>query len=224
MKIIDMFRGNKGIPWENRKSIFEHIGENLLEDGCLDSNAVNLPDEDVRYKENDIRWVAGGMDGAFGHHESSNESNVELAKLTQKIATHGRTNDKMKFYNIAMEDNIISMIDNVLEEIIRMQVNITQNLMEWIEFLAFKSPDRGAVKVGIALIGAMGAENYKDRLKIIARHEEFTLYVSVALLNMSENAEQELWELAKYVHGWGRIELVERLSKTEKNDIKRWIL
>src|SRR5262249_9194913 len=50
------------------------------------------------------------------------------------------------------------------------------------------------------------------------------LFCAVALANASENAEAELWELAKHVEGWGRIHLVERLANTTDPDIKEWLL
>jgi hypothetical protein len=33
-----------------------------------------------------------------------------------------------------------------------------------------------------------------------------------------------LWSLAKSVDGWGRIQSVERLKKTERDDIQDWLV
>ena len=220
MKLMNLF--NKKIPWKNRKSIYMHIRDNIEKEGKLTTE--NLPDDEVRHQDTELRWAAGALDGAFGHHALCSENDVMLANLTQSIALYGRIKDKIGFYNIIIKDNIVSSIDNVIEEIVKLQVKMTQNLYDWLEFLAFESPDRGAVKTGIALLGAVGAKRFKDQIKILGIHEEFTLYVTVALQNMSDDPEIELWELAKKVHGWGRIHLVERLAETNDPEIKYWIL
>src|SRR5207248_2725531 len=60
--------------------------------------------------------------------------------------------------------------------------------------------------------------------RTLGRHEEFTLFCAVGLANACDDGETQLWELAKHVDGWGRIHLVERLSKTENPEIKDWLL
>lgn len=220
MKLLNLF--NRKVPWENRESIYNYIMENIDQDGKL--TRESLPDDKVRYQDTELRWTAGALDGVFGHHGLCSENDAILARLTQSIARHGREKDKIEFYNIVIKDNIVSSIDNVIEEIAKLQVKITKNLNDWVEFLAFQSPDRGAVKTGIALLGVMRAIQCKEQIKMLGRHEEFTLYAAVALLNLSDNPEKELWELARKVHGWGRIHLVERLAETENPEIKSWIL
>lgn len=217
---MNLFR--KKTPWENRKSIYMYMKDTIDKEGDL--TAESLPDEEERYQDSELRWAAGALDGAFGHHTSCSEEDAMLANLIQSIARFGRMKDKIEFYNIVKKDNIISSIDHVLERIAQLQVKLTPNLNDWMEFLAFQSPDRGAVKTGIALLGAVGATKFKEQIKILGMHEEFTLYAAVALLNMSDNPEIDLWELAKKVHGWGRIHLVERLAETKNPEIKFWIL
>jgi hypothetical protein len=92
-------------------------------------------------------------------------------------------------------------------------------------WLAEKSPDRGPVKFAIALFGVIPGSDNNDLLLTLGKHEEFTLYVAVALSNREgDQAEGKLFELAKSVDGWGRINTVERLSKTSDPTIKAWML
>ena len=44
--------------------------------------------------------------------------------------------------------------------------------------------------------------------------DEFSLFAAVALGRTAAYPEQRLWELAKQVHGWGRIQIVERLTRS----------
>ena len=94
-------------------------------------------------------------------------------------------------------------------------------------WLATESPDRGAVKVAVALLGLLTPACNTDLLTTLGLHEEFTLYAAVALANsLPEAQEREAawWSLAKRVNGWGRIHLVERLAQTRRAGIKAWLL
>lgn len=53
----------------------------------------------------------------------------------------------------------------------------------------------------------------------------FQFFSTVALSNLSDNLVNDLWELAKRVQGWGKIQIVDRLSEMELNDeIKDWLV
>ena len=205
-------------PWAKRISIYEDIKNNF------DEKKYQLPDEEIRRSKVGFDWVPGALDGAFGHHVGSNETDKQMAQILKDIALHGKTKDKVSFYKYIEEDHISSYIDSFIEKIIEIKTPNSIHLKDWIKFLVLESPDRGAVKMGIALSGITKYTELIDSIRILGRHEEFTLYASVALMNLTENSEMELWELAKQVHGWGRIHLVERLENTENPDIKEWIL
>lgn len=64
-----------------------------------------------------------------------------------------------------------------------------------------------------------------DDIKILGLHNEFTVFSTVALSNLSDNLVNDLWELAKQVDGWGKIQLVDRLAEMELNsEIKDWLV
>jgi hypothetical protein len=90
--------------------------------------------------------------------------------------------------------------------------------------LATESGYRNSVKFGIVLLGLGRSPANRDVLMILGRHDEFTLFSGVALVNTEPDADGALWELAKDVTGWGRIHLVERLKNTTRQEIKNWIL
>ena len=87
-----------------------------------------------------------------------------------------------------------------------------------------EAPDRGPVKFGIVLLGLIGDDADLDIIKLLGKNEEFTLYASVAISNILEDPDMELWELAKYVDGWGKIHLVERIFETDNPQIKHWLI
>lgn len=217
---------NLDTPWKDYPSIFEHIKNNInAETGILTDIGDKLPDDSRRFKEGELRWVSGAMDGAFGHHGGGDRKSInKVTVLTKKISEKGNLEDKIEQYRILEKDNIMDFIDPTLEEIIKLNVYSEPHLHNWAKWLTFESPDRGAVKFGVALLGLIRDKNDLDNLLILGRHEEFTLFVAVAITNTFEDSEEYLWELAKHVDGWGRIHLVERLSKTESPEIKKWMI
>ena len=87
---------------------------------------------------------------------------------------------------------------------------------------ALGSPSRDAVKFGLALLGLVNPPDTKTLL-LLGAHDEFTLYAAVALGNWSEG-ERDVFDLAQRVHGWGRVQAVQRLAGTNDAEIKRWML
>ena len=82
-------------------------------------------------------------------------------------------------------------------------------------WLITEGRDREAVKLGIVLLGLGAEPEDQQALRVLARHEEFTLYAGITIAGQTAQPDRELYALAKSVEGWGRIELVERLAATE---------
>ena len=87
-----------------------------------------------------------------------------------------------------------------------------------------RSAHREAVKFGTTLIGFAGSSDDLDILQSIGANEEFTLYSAIAITRVAPDPEQALWEIAKRVWNWGRIQFVQRLKDTKNVDIQRWML
>ena len=64
-----------------------------------------------------------------------------------------------------------------------------------------------------------------DDLKILGLHDEFTVYSTIAIAQLSDNPVLDLWHLAEKVDGWGKIQLVERLAVMDIDQpIKDWLI
>jgi hypothetical protein len=215
-------------PWHGRQSIYSHIETNLDPiTGRLAEDAVRLPDEERRYKPGELRWVAGGMDGAFGHHGgggANDDAAKDIASLTVSISRAGRNSDKIKLYQMLESDTLLDYIDPALEMAIAKGIAREPHLHDFAIVLAKEAPDRGPVKFGIALLGLIRDPNDRSLITVLGKHEEFTLYTAVALTNMLEFPEPALYELARCVDGWGKIHLVERLANTQSAEIKDWLI
>ena len=174
----------------------------------------------------ELRWAPGAMDGAFGHHGgagSADERANEAAARWAKAARRPSKRNLGRLYDAVAADDVLDVIDPMIEKVSAMGLD-RDRVHQLAERLATTAMDRGAVKVGIAFLGATGLGVDVDVVRTLGLHEEFTLYCAVAIVNGAVDPEDELWNLARHVDGWGRIHCVERLSSTENEVIREWIL
>src|SRR5574341_698901 len=223
------------LPWEGKIPLYHHLQANLDDAGCsLLPEGLELPDEEERFAGQSIRWAPGALEGAFGH--SSDDEKARQAK-TEEIyrALYEATKfpsdqTRAKLYRIFMADNTLGFIDSLLKTISERQVMPALPLYHEAQWMASQGTHRGVVKAGIALLGLFDTEDNTDLLMTLAKHDEFTLYAIVALFNTIHDPAkrfERLWKLAQCVHGWGKIELVNRLAllpEAQREDFKAWLL
>jgi hypothetical protein len=143
-------------PWHNRPSIFTHIQTHLDEEGRLTKDGYELPDEALRNKDKPLRFAAGAMDGVFSHHVGPEETDKEatrMANLIKMIAEEDSLDAKTELYPILQEDGLVGLIDPTLQKMVEAELPIQPYLHNFARRLAFESPDRGAVKLGVAILG-----------------------------------------------------------------------
>jgi hypothetical protein len=126
-------------------------------------------------------------------------------------------------YEQVREDAVLEIADPLTQ---RLSAHLPdpQAVRELGCWLATTAPDRGAVKVGLVLLGVAGVGEALQVVRVLGAHEEFTLYAAVAVGNGTDDPEAELWAMARKVEGWGRIHCVERLQHTTDPAIRDWIL
>lgn len=214
------------LEWETDDSILRHLKANLNEDGSLNESAEKLPDE--KKADDEIKFAPGLMDAMFGADESE-ESKSRIKQLVcsiKKIAKNGDTQSKSDFYReITENDSVIGIIDEFLQSLGQSSIPIEPYLFGFANKLAIKTNNRNSVKFGIAILGLCQNKKPINDIKILGLHDEFTVFSTVALSNLSDNLVKDLWELAKQVDGWGKIQLVDRLAEMELNsEIKDWLV
>ncbi len=222
-----MSPNNPSLPWHKRPSLFSHIQNHLDENGQLTKEGRELPDEERVNEGKPLRFAAGALDGIFGHHvgpEDTEKEATRLAGLIKIIAEQNSLDEKVELYQLLQQDGLVGLIDPTLQKMLEAELPIEPYLHNFARWLAFECPDRGPVKLGIAILGLIQSPEDMDRILTLGKHEEFTLFAAVALTNAAEDPEQQLWQLAQFVDGWGKIHIVERLSGTHNPEIKKWLL
>lgn len=206
-------------------SIYDHILAHLNPDGSLKEAGHRLPDEGAYTTPGGLRWSPGALDGVLGvSAEGEDSEQLERAvDLLVKAVSRSSKRNLRKLHDVLATDAALSMIDPLIMRIIEFNLDRdgVHNVAKW---LCVTGTDRGAVKVGIGLLGVAGLNGDIGIVRTLGAHEEFTLFAAVAITNGAFEVENELWALAKSVDGWGRIHCVERLAATNNPEIKEWIL
>lgn len=179
--------------WRTENSILKFISSNLDSNGRLTAEADDLPDENEDGEQ--LKFAPGLMDAMFGIEDSADSQKRvdELANLLKKIADRGDKSSEQEFYRLITEnDNAISIIDNFLQSIVRKSLSIEPYLFSFAKDLTTRSDQRNAVKFGIAILGLCQNKSVLDSLKILGLHDEFTVYSTISIANLSDNPVHDL--------------------------------
>ena len=229
MNIIRSLFGQKKpteSPW-NEDSIYSLIQSRVDPDiAKLDTDDLVLPDDVEVQGDSRVRWAAGAMDGVASYHLGTQKQKTmakRVASLIGDVAKNGDTRAEASLVEILADESILGIIDDVIELLANRGPPVEPHLHVLALNLCTHTNKRGAVKLGIALLGVMAITKHESIIQTLGMHDEFTLYAAVALSNMFEDPSGPMWELAKSVDGWGRIQVVERLVPTENEEIQRWL-
>jgi hypothetical protein len=205
------------------ESLLSYIRRHLDAGGRLAPDGCDLPDE--THTDDELRWAPGSMDGILGPHAGPGE--IERARNAAdawvKACARPTRRRLRSLHERLIGRDARSIVDLLIDELNRLQPDI-RDIRRIALWLASTSPNRGPVKIGLALLGATGLEGHVDVIRTLGAHDEFTLYAAAALQNGLKEPDSELWALAASVDGWGRIHCVERLRNTQDPQIRSWLL
>ena len=201
-------------------SIYELIKNSIQANGELPENFI-LPPKDP----NGVPWADGAMDGVYIYHTVGNEEDIEPLKNIVFQISEGKFEEaqnnleNLDFFMISRRDPLLNWI---IKE--QKQINI-DNLCEFTISQLSTSKNIEVIKFCLCVLEIIKLETEKDtieKVKILALSDEFTLYCLNILKNL-KNSNEEIFEIAKKVKGWGRIYSIKYLKVTN-DEIKEWIL
>ena len=206
---------------ENKNlSIYELIKSSIQSDGSLPEN-FSLPQEET----DGISWADGAMDGVFLYHTARNEGSIEPLKDIIFQISEGKfeeADNNLNNLNFSMVSIKIPLLKWIFQE--RENIN-ADNLYKFAISQLTTSKNKECIKFSLSVLSLIGVENdveTLEKIKILALSDEFTLYC-LNIIEHLENSNNEIFEIAKKVKGWGRIHSIPYLQVTN-NEIKEWIL
>jgi hypothetical protein len=224
-----MVSARPSAPRENRVSIYDHVLAHVPEAGpglLLGGNRLPDDPEPDPSGEATVSFAPGLMDEILeqGTAVANEQAAAASFQLIQDVLRHPSAPGP---YEALIEDlrgkENLGFLDPLLSRVYDAELPRGE-IRDLALGLATRSSDRTPVKVGITLLGLCATIEDRNILLSLGRHEEFTHYAGVSLTSAFEDAEPLLWELAKVVESWGRINLVRQLASTRGPEIKAWIL
>lgn len=227
-----------------QKPILDRIIDAMDEFGCLpDDFQLEGP-----LKEGQIGFAPGAMDGIIMYHSGGAADKQLLAKLqdltgqallagldfaeaeaklaavfAERASSQAKPNSKL----VSNYDGMLPCIDGLHEWILANKEQIEPSkLMDFALHLLLKTRSVGVVKYALALMELLAETigKWRDIVRDLAASNEFTLY-SVFVARHWENANEELWDMAQRVKGWGRIHAVAELEPaSDDQEMRDWLL
>ncbi|MCK7553499.1 hypothetical protein MKQ70_00155 [Chitinophaga sedimenti] len=216
--------------WVTAKSLFQFVSEHIDLSGKLDEKALVLPDEEPLPPGADLRYAAGLKDALAAISEQGEEEVTQMAEqvvqLLQKVATRGDITAGNQLFNFLVNNgDLMAYIDPVLERVVQLNLEIEPHLYLFAKLLTFECAHRNGVKFGMALLGLCRRDEVLPMLRMLGLHDEFTIYSTIAIIYLSPDPETDLWNLARQVDGWGRVQVVDRLALLAEDEaVKDWLV
>ncbi|MDM5299998.1 hypothetical protein QUF51_17755 [Bacillus pumilus] len=207
------------LPWDHKEKIVPIIQQQIQTHHKIVDD--RLPDEEYLYDEHQPRLAPGLFDDLV--NEGPTPFYVKrLLKVFEKQLNQPTNQTRKITYEKIISDNLASYSNELIERIQQTQwdESLVQQEALW---LLEHAAHREVVKFAVIVLGCTNCEKYKDLLLTIGMHEDFTSYVVFALKNGTNQANEQVWQLAKSVHGWGKISAVKHLEASTP-EIKRWFL
>lgn len=215
-------------PWGARPSIFAWVRAHIAPaTGAIPPGAFGLPDDELAALDGSPRWAPGARDGVLGddqHPEVAEARADDVLAAFERAIREPSEAHRAALYPLVAPDDTLGYVDILLEELTDPRGLPAIEVRRLARWLMLRAPDRGAVKLGIAVVGLFPDVEDREALCTLGAHDEFTLFVAVALGNSQPDPVDVMWHLARRVTGWGRIQTVDRIPASDNPELKGWLL
>jgi hypothetical protein len=183
-----------------------------------------LPDEDPGREQ---LMVGSVLDGIRTHHFGSDpdaEAAARIAGLVADLVTGPPSLRACSELHAALAGQPALQLADGLGEQVRRRDLPAARVRAVGRWLAEHGTRRDAVAGGIVLLGVAGDGRDRDLLLLLGALEDLTLYAVVALARTQPDPHRAVFDMARRVSAWGRIQAVERLKGTSDPQIRSWLL
>ncbi len=187
-----------------------------------------LPDENG----SEVKFAPGAMDGIILYHcgtppKEDNEGRLLLKEAMWDIAKGAEKEAFAKVQEYAGKGRAVSDIDFLLNHI-RANLNefVPEKFYRFACRLVGLSAKAEAVKIGMGILELFDT-NHMPKMKEVVRtlsyYDEFAFFGCFVVMTGWDKRDEELLEIARRNHGWGRIHGVAFVEPVTE-EIKNWLL
>ena len=207
---------------EDEKSLYEIISSAVV-NGELPQN-FSLPKDS---EDTASKWVDGAFDGISLYHfpkEALTEDKKERIIEAINFISVSYSDATDVFTELVKNTRALSMVDFIQEYILSHRDTLFPSFFRLYAWnLVQNSDNTELVKIGLSLFEFFElTEDEKNIVRTLALSDEFTFF-AIFSMRLWENSNNEIFEIAKKVYGWGRIHAVNYL-KPDTPEIQEWFL
>ena len=206
------------------KSIYELISENMT-DGVL-KPGFSLPEE---ADSAPVKFAPGAFDGICIYHmgldELDDKGRAALGEALASASTGKHEQTDALFFEWTKKHRAVSMVDEIQNYVREHKEELKIGYMyQSAKYMILHSAHIECVKIGLELLELFRSPfaDVEEAVRVLGLCDEFTIF-AVWNIRKWEDGNQEIFDLAKKVHGWGRIHAIEFLE-ADTDEIRRWLL
>ncbi len=207
---------------KTNQSIYQYICDHV-KDGELPENFL-LPQD----QGGQMHFAPGAADGIYIFHVPKKEATEEDKKqieLFLRAASDGQFEEAERTaIELGQRSHALTVMADVQQYIAdHIDVLNEENLFNFACWLMETSADKECVKFGLGISDLFECvdEGFRNTIRTLALSDEFTISCVISML-MWRTGTQEIFNLVKKVHGWGRIHAIDRL-RAETDEIRDWL-
>lgn len=208
---------------DERMPVYELILRNIRSGELPES--FSLPSDPV---EEGYLFADGAWDGICMYHMDRRVMGADEKKLMIKALNYASTADSMNaeitFAELGKRFRAIMAVDDIQDYILKHAKKLPiGNVCQAAMGIVLQSSDKEAVKYALSILELIPLkdEASKEIVRRIGLSDEFTIF-AVWIMRKWENGNNEVFRLARKVHGWGRIHCVDKLVP-ETQEIRDWL-
>ena len=206
------------------ESIYKLITDNI--DGGVLKDDFSIPEESG---DDGIKWAPGAQDGVIMYHMRPQplapEEKEGMVKAIEAAAAGDFLDADTMFAEWTKDHRVMSCIDELQHYIAEHHEELNLELIyHAATAMIHYSTHVECVKIGLALLElfVIGEETLKESLKSLALYDELTAF-AVWNIRKWDDGNEVIFDIAKKVHGWGRIHAVDML-RPDTEEIRHWLL
>ena len=208
---------------KTEKPILQYIREHI-ENGELPEN-FSLPQDN----HSEMNFAPGARDGIYIFHVPKNEVEEDDKKRIEEAlcaASDGQYEKAESIFKELSEKTPAVFLMSDTQQYIADHIDklSDENLFQFACWLIETSADKECVKFGLGISNLFECrdEGFRDAIRTLGLSDEFTVFSVISMLMWHGEATYEVFDLAKKVHGWGRIHAVDRLNP-DTQEIRDWL-
>ncbi len=215
-------------------SIYDHVRSHLAPDGRrLASVGLKLPDEDYQNarlggKPDSIGFAPGATDGILRDapvsRKQAEESAIALYDSLLEFAHRPNARSEAKLVQLMVNSHAATSLTPLLLSLSRRPPENLPRLYQRMRQLFLSSGHREVLKYAMTIMAAYHKPEDLQLFRTIGCHPEFTQYAVDAISKVSPDPVSELIALARGATGWGKVSLVERLSASDRPEVRDFLL